>query len=249
MSASKENLNDYNEAYHETFRFNDENTWLLRRYAEHISHQTRLNNAETILSLGIGYHVVSDILSNELLHSVKEYVILEGSEMIIRTFKIKEEFSGKISVIHTYFEEYTTNKKFDIIEVGFVLEHVDNPQLLLDTFKKYLSETGSMFVAVPNARSLHRQIGYGAGLINDLYELGPYDLQLGHKRYFDKESLSEMVEKAGLKIKSTKGLLLKPITTQQINQLGWDKNIVDALLKLGDNYPDISNGIMIEATL
>jgi hypothetical protein len=243
-----ENLDNYKEAFHKTFKFNDENTYIITRYSAYMSAEIRKNKAQNILSLGIGHHIVSDCFSNELFHSVKEYVILEGSEAIIKNFVIISELKEKISVVHTFFEDYTTEKEFDVIEMGFVLEHVDDPFFIINKYKNYLSDKGSIFIAVPNARSLHRLIGYEAGLINNLYELSTSDLQLGHKRYFDLISLTNLVEKAGLKIKKQLGLLLKPVTTNQINQLCWDINIIDALLKIGDNYPDIANCILLEVS-
>jgi len=139
--------------------------------------------------------------------------------------------------------------KYDSIEMGFILEHVDDPELILARYKNFISETGSIFIAVPNAKSLHRVIGEKAGLVGDIYKLSECDLQLGHKRYFDLNSLEELVHRAGLKIVDKKGLMLKPITGLQIKKLGWQQNIIDALLEIGLDYPEIANCIYIEAKL
>ena len=249
MDLQKENLNNYEEAYNPDAKYSDENTLFLTRYARYMSNSIQQNKLKNILSLGIGHHIVSDILSNELNHSANHYVILEGSESIIANFKIKPELKERTEVIHTYFEDFDTDEKFDAIEMGFILEHVDDPKIIIEKYKGFLSPTGKMFIGVPNARSLHRLIGFEAGLLKNLYELSEYDLKFGHKRYFDVESISNLVKQAGLKIENKIGLLLKPITTSQMQQLGWNKEIGNALLKLGDQFPEISNSVLIEAVL
>jgi 2-polyprenyl-3-methyl-5-hydroxy-6-metoxy-1,4-benzoquinol methylase len=249
IMSKSENLDNYNESYNAEFKHNDENMWGLERYANIMKKAIRENQSKSIVSLGIGHHVVSDILSNELNHSVESYDILEGSKAIIDKFVKDEANQDKINVILTYFEDFQTDKKYDIIEMGFVLEHVDDPQEIINKYKNLLSQKGKMFIAVPNATSLHRLIGFEAGLLSDVHNLSEYDLQLGHKRYFDTEILSEMIIKAGLKINNKYGILLKPITTSQMKDLGWNGNVIHALLNLGERFPEISNSILIEAGL
>ncbi len=247
--GQKENLDHYDKAYDATFKYNDENTWFLTRYANYMKNSIRENNYKSVVSLGIGHHIVSDILASELDNDLHKYEILEGSKSLIDKFEINESHKNRLKLTHTYFEDFYTDEKYDVIEMGFVLEHVDDPALIINKFKEFLAPDGKMFISVPNARSLHRQIGFEAGLMESLYQLSAYDRQLGHKRYFDTEILSKMVENADLKIHNTIGLLLKPITAEQMKQLNWDKNIVKALVKLGDQYPDLSNCFLIEASI
>ncbi len=245
----KENLDHYDKAYETEFKYNDENAWFLTRYANYMKDAIQANNYKSIVSLGIGHHIVSDILSSELNDGLEKYEILEGSKSLIDKFEISSNHKNRLSLTHTYFEDFDTNEKYDVIEMGFVLEHVDDPALIIQKFKEFLAPNGKMFISVPNARSLHRQIGFEAGLMESMYQLSDYDRQLGHKRYFDLDQLSKMVIDADLQIDNTIGLLLKPITAGQIKQLNWDKNIVDALVKLGDQYPDLSNCFLIEASI
>lgn len=247
--SKTENLDNYNQSYNAEFKHNDENMWGLERYANYMKNAIRENNFKSILSLGIGHHVVIDILSNELNHSVESYDILEGSQAIIDKFVKNETHKDKINVILTYFENFESDKKYDVIEMGFVLEHVDDPQEIINTYKNFLSPNGKMYIAVPNANSLHRLIGFEAGLLSDVHNLSEYDLQLGHKRYFDMAILSTMIQNANLKITNKSGILLKPITTSQMKDLGWNANVINALLNLGEKFPEISNSILIEVGL
>jgi 2-polyprenyl-3-methyl-5-hydroxy-6-metoxy-1,4-benzoquinol methylase len=244
-----ENLNKYVDSYKQNFKFYNENQWYLSYYANIMCRVIRDKGYKSALSLGIGHKIVSEQMVNELNNNLNYYLILEGSENVIEDFKKNINYTEKVALVHTYFEDFITDKTFDVIEMGFVLEHVNDPEFILSYYKKYLNPNGRIFIAVPNARSLHRLIGYEAGLLDDLYKLSEFDLQLGHKRYFDLNSISSLVLKTGYKIISTTGLMLKPITAQQITQLNWDNNIIDALFRIGENYPEIANCILLEATI
>jgi 2-polyprenyl-3-methyl-5-hydroxy-6-metoxy-1,4-benzoquinol methylase len=149
--------------------------------------------------------------------------------------------------VHSFFEDYRPADKFDAIEMGFVLEHVTDPGAIVRRYAGFLNPGGAIFIAVPNARSLHRLIGRGAGLLNDIHRLSPEDLQLGHQRYFDFASLSQLILAAGLEIVRSEGILLKPFTTSQLKSLNLSPQVVESLLKVGVDFPDVCNAVFIEA--
>jgi SAM-dependent methyltransferase len=243
-----EELDQFQSAYNRKFKFYQENQWYLSHYADRICNVIRDVQPSNLLSLGIGHQAVSQRILQEVASNLKSYQILEGSKEIIRKFKSENKLPSQVKIIHTYFEDYDPGQTFDAIEMGFVLEHVDDPELLVRKYSKHLTPGGILFIAVPNARSLHRIIGFEAGLLDDVYSLSDQDYELGHKRYFDLDSICQLIENAGLLITHRQGLMLKPITGAQINQLGWGENIIRALLTVGDGYPEIANCILIEAT-
>lgn len=63
-----------------------------------------------------------------------------------------------------YFEEYSPDEKFDVIIMGFVLEHVDNPDLILERYRHFLKPGGRLYIAVPNAKSLNRRLDLSLAL-------------------------------------------------------------------------------------
>jgi SAM-dependent methyltransferase len=242
-----ENLDNYKGAYEQNFRFFDENHWYLTLYAKLMCEKIKEKNFKSVLSLGIGHNVVSDALTKLLSTDLDSYHIVEGSPEIIADFKIRND-SPKIKLFNSYFENFNPDTKYDAIEMGFVLEHVDDPLLIIERFKNFLNKDGVMFISVPNAKSLHRLIGHKAGLLPDMYKLSQYDLELGHKRYFDLDSIKALIKKAGLQVVNQKGLMLKPITGDQIKKLEWDLNIINALMEIGQDYPEMSNCIYLEST-
>jgi SAM-dependent methyltransferase len=242
-----EDLDDYVAAYGESFPFANENVRMLWSYAGYLVESISARPRVDILSLGIGYQTVATRIVTDLGERLGRYVILEGSEAVIAKFKAEWPLERTPDIRRTYFEEFASSERFDVIEMGFVLEHVDDPALIVRQFKGYLKVGGIIAMAVPNARSLHRLIGHEAGLLPDMYALNEHDRALGHKRYFDLASFRALAESQGLVITRARGLLLKPVTTSQMTALHLPEPVMTALAKVADPLPDIANGIYVEA--
>lgn len=248
--STKENLDNYQSAYTPEFRFTDENELILSFYAERMGNVLRAKKVKSILSLGIGHRIVSQSIIGEFKNNIERYVIVEGSPEIIADYKNRfPDLPKGVEIVHSYFEDFNVAEKFDAIEMGFVLEHVDDPAQIINIFKKFLKPGGTIFLAVPNAKSMHRQLGQLAGFLDDLYKLSPEDLQLGHKRYFDLDSFKKLINDCGLTIQKTEGNYMKPFTTGQIRSLNLKPEVWRALLEYGINYPESCNSIYIEATI
>lgn len=244
----EENLNEYSESYEKGFKFHEESQWYHEKYTELVCSTIRAQHLKKVLSLGIGHRITSRALIQLLRQTIDVYEIIEGSNDVIDKFK-EQVPTSEVKIHHAFFEDFETEFKYSAIEMGFVLEHVDAPDFILTKFSKLLEPDGVIFIAVPNAMSLHRLLGNKAGLLDDLYELSAYDLKLGHKRYFDIEKLRKLVTKSNLQIQKEQGLLLKPITAGQMNSLEWGENMYRALIDIGLKYPEISNSIYLEAKL
>lgn len=148
--------------------------------------------------------------------------------------------------VETFFEDYCVAEKFDVIIMGFILEHVESPKMILSKYIEMLNETGRMFIAVPNAEALNRRLGYLAGILEDTKKLSTYDIELGHKRYYSVETLKNECTSAGLEVVSIEGLFLKPFTTSQLLGLNLSSDIINALCEVGIEYPELSLGILAE---
>lgn len=241
----QEDLNAYQGAYTEQFPYHRDEEALLAAYARKIVERLQGQRALRVLSLGIGGQRVSQAIRDRL--DVTDYHVLEGSADIIARYRAETSPPAHVTIHHTYFEQAHFDQPFDAIEMGFVLEHVDDPGLILRRFRAFLKPTGVLFAAVPNARSLHRLLGHSAGLLTDLYALSQYDRELGHKRYFDNGSISRLVEDSGYAILDKVGLVLKPLTTSQLQQLSLAPDIENAFIDVGYDLPDICNGILLTA--
>lgn len=243
------NLNNFKKAYYDTFKYHSENIIMLSCYVKSVIASILKEKRNTLISLGIGHKIVCTSIINKLGHSLSHYTIVEGSEEIISEFLSGFEPPENLKIKNSFFEKFTPAEKVDAIEMGFILEHVDNPSELLKRYTNFLNPNGKIFIAIPNALSLHRLIGHHAGYLEDLYKLSEYDLELGHKRYFDIETIKKHVIEAGLKICNIEGIFLKPLTTDQLNSLNLTEEVYKSLCTVGSKHPEIANGIYIEASI
>ena len=238
-----ENLDNYANAYDDDFVYSLDNRLIMQWYPDRIV--KRMNNGSLLeLGLGHGYTIQQFLDSKKITY----YRILEGSKEIIDKFK-KQYGNLSVDIIHSYFETYETEEQFDNIVMGFILEHVEEPASIISKYIKFLKPGASLFITVPNSEALNRRLGYEAGLLKELDHLSEADIQLGHKRYFNKDSLETLAEQCGLRIKSFEGLFLKPITTNQIKTLNLSEAILTAMLKVGIQYPELCTGVLMEATI
>lgn len=243
---SGENLDGFT-GYRPDFPYHDENQLMLAWYAERLAGSLARRGARRVLSLGIGHTVVSRRLLDLAARGAFAYTVVEGSAERIAELRAAVELPPGVEVVHGYFEDFAPSQPIDAVEMGFVLEHVQDPEALVARYKDFLAPDGLLAIAVPNARSLHRLAGARAGLLADLYRLSEHDLALGHRRYFDKESLLRLVSEAGLRVLACEGILLKCLTTAQLSSLKLDPKVMQAFCELGASYPEIANAIYLEA--
>jgi len=183
-------------------------------------------------------------LTSHLVKSSDSLTVVDGSSVFCED--LKKRFPN-ITVIHSLFENVSLDKKFDFIVLGHVLEHVDDPVLVLKRVKKYLKPSGKIFAAVPNARSIHRQAAVLMGILDTLYTLNETDLHHGHKRVYNKESFQKDFINAGFKIEILGGYWLKPVSNNQTDET-WTEKMIEAFMELGEQYPDIAGEIYVLAS-
>jgi len=182
-----------------------------------------------VLNLGLG----NGLTSAKLEFLVKSQTVLEGSKRIIESFS----FSSKKTIfIESYFENYTTDKKFDVILANHVLEHVDNPiKLMKNKFHEWLSDDGIAFITVPNAKSIHRLIGKQMGIIDSEYSLNNSDIKAGHKRVYDIDKLKKDIREANCEIVDIGGYNIKMVSLVQMKD--WSQELLDAIFKVSKEMP------------
>ncbi len=201
----------------------------------------RFFNLGSILELG----PAEGLMTEHLIKIDKELHLIEGSEVFANNLKLKFPTAN---VINSLFEETTLNKKFDNIVLGHVLEHVENPQTILNIVKLWLKSNGIILCAVPNARSLHRQAAVEMGLITSIFDMSEKDIHHGHMRIYTPETFKTEFIKAGFEINVFGGYWLKPLSDGQIQE-NWNENMLRAFMKLGELYPDIAAEIYIIAKI
>ena len=210
-------------------------TWYPQRVLHHVGARCSL------LELGLGHGYPTDFFSRRFAR----HVVLEGSPAVIRNFRDKHP-DCRAEVVETWFESFATDERFEVIVMGFILEHVDDPLLILRRFRDFLAPGGKMFLAVPNAEVLNRRLGVLAGLLDDVTTLSENDLLLGHKRFYSEATFRADIALAGCGVDRLEGIYLKPFATGQIASLQLDRKLIDALCSVGIDYPELCCGLLAE---
>ncbi len=235
----EQNLNAFADAYENDNIYALDNRLMLNWYPQRI---LKKSSGESLLELGLGHGYTTQLLSKHF----PRHVVIDGSAEIIQRFRHLYP-DNPSEIVECYFENFTTDIRFDVVCMGFVLEHVADPNLILKRFRRFLKPRGKLFVSVPNATALNKQLGYEAGMLADMMALSEADLAFGHQRLFTRKSLERLVQDCGYKVISTEGIFLKPIATHQIKQLNMSEAILQAMLTVGIDYPELCVGLLLEA--
>ncbi len=191
------------------------------------------------LELGPAEGVMTDIL----VPAFDSLTLVDGSPTFCES--LRRRHPG-VSVVNSLFEDYEPKQTFDAIILGRVLEHVDDPRHILGRVAQWLAPGASVYAAVPNARSLHRQAAVTMGLLSSIYDLNESDLHHGHRRVYDPDSFQADFRASGLRVDVFGGYWLKPVSNAQIER-DWTEDMLRAFMKLGERYPDIAGEIYIVA--
>jgi SAM-dependent methyltransferase len=173
---------------------------------------------------------------------IEDLTVVEGSQTFIDI--AKKRVPNNVEFIHSLFEEFVSDRKFDYIFATYVLEHLSDPVAFLELAGSLLADSGTIFLVVPNGRSFSRQLARHMNLIDDLFALTQNDINHGHKRVYDRVLLDRDIHAAGLRQVSQGGLFFKLLADFQMDKLIESKILGDdhlnGLYKMGQEYPDLS---------
>ena len=138
-------------------------------------------------------------------------------------------------------------KQNNIEIASYILEHVISPEIILKKIAEFCHENTLIFIIVPNARALSRQISLNMNLIDSLYSLTANDLKHGHRRVFDRKSLNQLISNSVFENIYETGIILKLLADFQMDKMLnlqiINDSQIDALYKLGLEFPDLCGSI------
>jgi 2-polyprenyl-3-methyl-5-hydroxy-6-metoxy-1,4-benzoquinol methylase len=171
--------------------------------------------------------------------------VVEGSEEFARQTQSRN--LPNVRLVHSLFEEFEPERCYDYIFALYVLEHVLDPASLLARLRPALQPEGLLFVVVPNARALSRQLAVHMDLLSHVKELTPNDHQHGHRRVYDRVELNRQLDEAGFSTLHQGGILLKVLADFQLDQLlgqGFlNEKQMEGWYRLGLEYPDFCGSL------
>lgn len=186
--------------------------------------------------------------THRLLPYFNEVTCVEASDMAIEDAKIK--LGDKVRFVHSIFENASLSKTYDNIVLTHVLEHLDDPVLVLKRINdEWLAENGRFFLVCPNANAPSRQIAVKMGLISHNAAVTPAEAEHGHRCTYSLDTLERDAVAAGLRVVHRSGIFFKALANFQWDRLLQtdiiSKEYLDGCFKLGQHYPDLCSSIFL----
>ena len=176
------------------------------------------------------------LMTDLLVKAFPDLSVVEGSEKFCED--LKRRHPG-IRVRQSLFESFEPGRRFETIVLGHVLEHVEDPVVILKRVREWLEPEGVVCAAVPSSGSIHRQAAVLMGLLPRVDALNETDRHHGHRRVYNPASFRADVEAAGLRVRVQGGYWIKPLSNAQI-EATWTPEMLEAFMKLGEQYPELA---------
>jgi len=239
MSNSTEKLDKIATEYHASDAIPDihiENlcqeyfsAWLLKR----------IHAGARVLELGYG----DGLITNALVGIGCDLTVIEGSGVLV---EIARRRHPHIACAHVLFEDFLTERPFDLVLASHVLEHVDEPVTTLKRICSWLRADGDLIAVVPNRNSIHRQLAVAMGLQPRLDTLSGRDLKVGHQRVYSFQTLEEDLESAGMRVTESMGYFLKVVPNSMM--LDYSTDLLKSLNEISPSLPkDVLANIVVVA--
>ena len=156
-----------------------------------------LDNKKKVLDVGCGAGRLSIILSK----FVGEIDSFDYSEKAIETAKIFAKHSqiNNVNFSVSEIKNFYPGKKYDVITISEVIEHVDDPVSFLKRISNFLKEKGIMVVSCPNFEN------FKGGIYIALHKLFGLPMSLTDKRQVSIKNMVDWSSQSNLKILKTIG--------------------------------------------
>lgn len=162
-----------------------------------------------ILDIGCGGGIVSEQLAR-LGATVTGVDACKENIDIAKFHCTRDPSTENIQYLCTTVEEFYQNNselKFDGIIASEVIEHVENPQIFIQTISHLLKDGGSLFLTTLNRSTRSWLLAIiGAEYILRLLPTGTHDWN----KFLKPEEVEEMLDKVGMGTKVVQGMLYIP---------------------------------------
>lgn len=162
----------------------------------------------------------------------------------------RDKLGNKVTFVHAMFEHAVLPKRYDNIVLTHVLEHIDDPILVLKRINdEWLAEGGRLFLVCPNANAPSRQIAVKMGLITHNAAVTPAEAAHGHRCTYTLDTLERDAVAAGLNVRHRSGIFFKALANFQWDRLLQtdiiSRQYLDGCYQLGQQYPDLCASIFL----
>jgi len=234
-NAETRDAADHQYAYH--FDFDVMHRYMLRSFEPFF-------NKGSLLELGS----FKGEFTRRLLIHFEDVTCVEASSVAIE--EARRGLGEKVTFVNAPFERTALPRRYDNVLLTHVLEHLDDPVLVLRRVNdEWLAEGGRLFLVCPNANAPSRQIAVKMGLIPHNTAVTPSEAEHGHRRTYSLDTLERDAVTAGLRVAHRSGIFFKALANFQ-----WDRLLntdiisseyLEGCYKLGQQYPDLCSSIFL----
>ena len=198
---------------------------------------------ESVLEVGCGESSIFEY------KQFRKQTIIEPLHEFIDRLKTRMNCET-ISIECCRIEEFETNNSYDLVVASCLLHEVDDQRKFLKKLINLMTTDGYIYVDVPNAHSLHRQLAVETGHLESVYERSTtQDTMQQFNTVFDQKSLKNFVEDNGLEVVSSGGYFLKPFHHEKMQQLVDLNHLtaqeLDAFYKIGKKFQNLASEIFV----
>ena len=184
-------------------------------------------------------------MTEQLLAYYERMDVVEASAVLAD--QVRDRFGDRVDVTTALFEDFVPEKRYDNIYLVHTLEHLDDPISELVRIGSWLADDGLLFIAVPNANALSRQIAVHMGIVDHNAAITPGEYQHGHRRTYSLDTLLADVRRAELGLVDFGGVIVKPLANYQFDRALADGIVTPEFIQgcdsLSEIYPDLSSSI------
>lgn len=184
-------------------------------------------------------------MTEDLLESAKSLTVIEPAERFCRA--LRDRFGGRLKVYNAFVEDLAPDRSYDVAVLASLLHHIPEPGSFLRSLKRFLTADGQVLATVPNALSLHRQVGVRAGLLKDEFADSERNRRFHQITKFTKESLCALFVENSYEVEQAYGYMLKPFSSEQMLQLKLDWKVMLALFEIGKENQHLASQLFVKA--
>ncbi|MBI5482375.1 MAG: class I SAM-dependent methyltransferase [Deltaproteobacteria bacterium] len=186
--------------------------------------------------------------TRRLLPYFDDITCLEASDEAVA--EARAALGDRVKYVNARFETASLPGRYDNVVLTHVLEHLDDPVLVLKrTREEWLAKKGHLFVVCPNANAGSRQIAVLMGLISHNAAVTDAEAKHGHRCTYSLDTLERDAVAAGLKVVHRSGIFFKALANFQ-----WDRLLktdiispeyLEGCYKLGHRYPELCSSVFL----
>ena len=157
--------------------------------AEKKSKIVELCTAKSVLDVGcVGQDI--DYFNPFWIHNLIKEVctVIDGVDIDVEGIRLLNEKGYSVCLAE---DLQSLNKKYDIVLMSDVIEHVNDPVAFLSFYSKFLNESGKMVIATPNAHGIRN--------FTSILLRNDYSLNHEHTFWLCPKTISEIADRADLK--------------------------------------------------